>query len=124
MLGFITELDREKLRDVRQKTGGDISAAKLYELLIDRWLIFEFERTQPAGVQVTLSREARKAAVAGIEVEVTLGGVVEVRLLEHEGHAEHALPEIDRRLPVGARDRDVVHALALELPHRVNHLTS
>ncbi len=55
---------------------------------------------------------------------MALGLVVEIRLLEHEGHPEHALPEVDRRLPVGTRDRDVVDALALELPHRANHLAS
>ena len=54
----------------------------------------------------------------GIEVEVALARVVEVRLLEDERHAEHALPEVDRRLPVGADERDVVDALALKLPHR------
>ena len=48
---------------------------------------------------------------------MALGLVVEVRLLEHERHPEHALPEADRRLPVGADDRDVVHALALDLAH-------
>src|SRR5919198_228464 len=56
-------------------------------------------------------------SVAGVEVDVALRLVVEVRLLEHEGHAEHALPEVDRGLAVRADDRDVVDALALELPH-------
>src|SRR4029079_2590046 len=43
--------------------------------------------------------------------------VVQVGLLEHERHAEHALPEVDRRLAVRADDGDVVDALALELAH-------
>ena len=55
--------------------------------------------------------------VARVEVQVALVLVVEVRLLEHERHPEHALPEVDRRPPVGADERDVVDALALELPH-------
>jgi hypothetical protein len=55
---------------------------------------------------------------ARVEVEVALRLVVEVRLLEDERHAQHAFPEVDRRLPVGADDGDVVHALALELPHQ------
>src|SRR5690349_15717156 len=58
-----------------------------------------------------------QAAVARVEVEVALRLVVEVRLLEHERHPEHALPEADRRLPVGADDRDVVDTLALDLAH-------
>ena len=66
-----------------------------------------------------LVREDRdEAPVARVEVEVALGLVVEVRLLEHERHAEQALPEVDRGLPGGADDRDVVDALALDLPHR------
>ena len=48
---------------------------------------------------------------------MALGRVVEVRLLEDERHAEHAFPEVDRRLAPGADDRDVVDALGLELPH-------
>src|SRR3954470_8932333 len=66
-----------------------------------------------------LVREDRdQPPVAGVEVEMALGLVVEVRLLEDERHPEHALPEVDRRLPVGADDGDVVDALALELLHR------
>ena len=66
-----------------------------------------------------LVREDRdQPPVARVEVEVALRLVVEVRLVEDERHAEHALPEVDRRLPVGADERDVVDALALELPHR------
>src|ERR1043166_7506549 len=56
--------------------------------------------------------------VAGIEVQVALGGVVEIGLLEDERHPQHALPEVDRRLPVGPDDRDVVDPLALELAHQ------
>ena len=33
-------------------------------------------------------------------------GLVEVGLLEHQRHAEHTLPEINRRLPVGPHQRD------------------
>src|SRR3954468_15444981 len=66
-----------------------------------------------------LVREDRdEPPVAGVEVQVALVRVVEVGLLEDERHPEHALPEVDRRAPVRADDRDVVHALALELAHR------
>ncbi|MNR63957.1 hypothetical protein D3C85_1864310 [compost metagenome] len=42
---------------------------------------------------------------------------VEVRLLEDEGHAEHALPEVDRRLAVRADERDVMDPLRLKFAH-------
>jgi hypothetical protein len=48
-------------------------------------------------------------------------GIVEVGLLEHQGHAEHPRPEVDRRLPVGANQRDVVHALGLQFGHDGYH---
>src|SRR5262245_15667121 len=73
-------------------------------LLLGRPLLVREDRDQPA--------------VAGIEVQMALRGVVEVRLLEDERHPERALPEVDGRLPVGAVDRDVVDALCLDLPHR------
>src|SRR4051794_5340579 len=66
-----------------------------------------------------LVREDRdQPPVAGGEVQGALRLVVEVRLLEDERHPEHSLPEVDRGLAVGADDRDVVDALALELLHR------
>jgi hypothetical protein len=48
---------------------------------------------------------------------VALGRPVEVGLLEDERHPEHALPEVDRGLPVGPDERDVVATLGLELTH-------
>jgi hypothetical protein len=55
--------------------------------------------------------------VARVEVEVAFRLVVEVGLLKDEWHPEHALPEVDRRLAVRPDERDVVDALALQLPH-------
>jgi hypothetical protein len=83
-------------------------------------------RRRAVGVdRALIVREDRdEAPVAGVEVQVALGRPVEVGLLEHERHPEHALPEVDRRLPVGADDRDVVHALALELAHAVKGATA
>jgi hypothetical protein len=59
-----------------------------------------------------------QAPVAWIEVEMALRRLVQVRLLEHEGHAEHALPELDRGLAIGANQRDVMNALRLQFVHR------
>ena len=81
--------------------------------------------TQPGSVGVRsgsrrsplVGEDGDQAAVSGVEVEVALVGVVEVRLLEHERHPQHPLPEVDRGLAVGADQRDVVDALALELAH-------
>src|ERR1700727_1773849 len=67
-----------------------------------------------------LSREhGDEPAVAGIEIDVALVRIVEIGLLENEGHAEHALPEIDWRLPLGADERDVMRALRLNHFHGI-----
>ena len=70
-----------------------------------------------SGVRSSLVKIVIEAPVARVEVEMALRGPVEVGLLEDEGHAQDALPEVDRGLPVGAHERDVVDALALELSH-------
>ena len=55
------------------------------------------------GFALLVREDGDQPPVAGIEVEMALGRVVEVRLLEDERHAEHALPEVDRRLAVRRR---------------------
>src|SRR6266566_4116475 len=74
-------------------------------------------RAGRVGIAILVREHGDQPSVAGVEVEVTLGFVVEVRLLEDERHAEDALPEVDRRLASCTDDRDVVDALALQLPH-------
>ena len=48
---------------------------------------------------------------------MVLLGAVEVGLLEHERHPEHALPEVDRGLAIGAHQGDVMDPLDLDLSH-------
>ena len=74
-------------------------------------------RAVGAALAVLVGEDRDQPPVAGIEVEVALGLVVEVGLLEDEGHAKDALPEVDRRLPVGPDERDVVDTLGLKLSH-------
>src|SRR6185312_12096912 len=71
-----------------------------------------------ARAAILVREHGDQPAVAGIEVEVALRLVVEVRLLEHERHAQQALPEVDRGLTPGPDERDVVDALSLDLPHQ------
>ena len=69
------------------------------------------------GLALLVGEDRDQSPVARIEVEVALGLPVEVRLLEDERHPQHPLPEVDRGLPVGADQRDVMDPLALQLPH-------
>jgi hypothetical protein len=72
------------------------------------------------GLALLVREDRDQATVARVEVEVALRLVVEVGLLEDERHAERALPEVDRGLPAGSDDRDVVDALALEFSHLIS----
>jgi hypothetical protein len=83
--------------------------------VVDAALIARGRRRVRAPRLVGENRD--EAPITGIEVEVIFTRRVEVRLLEDEGHAEHALPEADRGFAVGADERDVVHALGLNLLH-------
>jgi WD40 repeat protein/nucleoside phosphorylase len=67
MLGFIAKIEPGKLREAR--AGGEITAAKLYEILIGQWLEFEHKRVNPPGAPKGISQE--KLA----ELVTTLAGV-------------------------------------------------
>jgi WD40 repeat protein/nucleoside phosphorylase len=55
MLGFIAKIAPEKLREAKEKSG-EITAAKLYEILIAQWLDFEYARVNPPGAPRGISR--------------------------------------------------------------------
>jgi WD40 repeat protein/nucleoside phosphorylase len=61
MLGFIAEIEEQELRTAA--TGGEITSATLYRVLLDRWLGHEVERDHPPGMEAGASAAARwKAA--------------------------------------------------------------
>src|SRR5215210_5773198 len=100
---LVEALDGLAERGLRQREGQMVHAARV--------------RRRPRRIALALlvGEDRDEPAVTRVEVEVALRLVVEIGLLEHERHAEHALPEVDRRLPAGPDDRDVVDTLALEL---------
>jgi WD40 repeat protein/nucleoside phosphorylase/type II secretory pathway predicted ATPase ExeA len=56
LLSFILELEVEKLQAAREGSG-EITSAKLYELLIDKWLHGEYVRVSPPGAPKGLKLE-------------------------------------------------------------------
>src|SRR5271157_3666910 len=68
---------------------------------------------------VLAGEDGDEPPVARIEIDVALGGVVEIGLLENKGHAEHPLPEVDGGLAIGADQRHVMQTLRLKLLHRL-----
>jgi hypothetical protein len=65
------------------------------------------------GPTVLVSEDRDEPPVAGIEVEMPLFRRVEIGLLEHERHPQHAFPEVDGGLPVGSVQRDMMDPLGL-----------
>jgi uncharacterized protein YjbI with pentapeptide repeats len=65
MLSFIVELPEEDLRQAKAQDG-EITAASLYRLLLERWLIGEYERLQPTGAVPALSPDDRWQAATDL----------------------------------------------------------
>ena len=61
MLGFIARIEPAKLREAKAQ-GGEITAAKLYEILIAQWLDFEQRRANPPGAPRGILRAAMREA--------------------------------------------------------------
>ncbi|WP_437838313.1 pentapeptide repeat-containing protein [Sorangium sp. So ce1153] len=102
MLSFIAELEPERL-ELARKTAGEITPAKLYEVLIDRWLEGECARTQ-------VKKESLWRAVRAFARKLweTPGNVVDLASLPKalvprlEG-PKQALSEEEARLVLGSR---------------------
>ncbi|WP_437282526.1 pentapeptide repeat-containing protein [Sorangium sp. So ce375] len=62
MLGFIAEIEAAQLRQAKAGDG-EITSAGLYKLLLDWWLVWEYERAHPKGAQPGLSVAQRWRAV-------------------------------------------------------------
>jgi WD40 repeat protein/nucleoside phosphorylase len=65
LLGFIAELDAESLQNARARSG-EITSAKLYELLIDRWLKGEHQRVTPSGAPKGLTIQQLRSGTTSL----------------------------------------------------------
>lgn len=65
MLSFIADLPEADLRQAKVQEG-EITAASLYRLLLERWLIGEYERVQPRGAAPALSLQDRWQAATDL----------------------------------------------------------
>jgi WD40 repeat protein/3',5'-cyclic AMP phosphodiesterase CpdA len=71
LLSFMSALDEEQLRQVREHRAG-LSAAELYRLLLQRWLEHEYTRSHPRGAAPSLSVEDRWRAATHLALELWL----------------------------------------------------
>ena len=67
MLSFIAELDEGKLLEAGGQTG-EITAAGLYRLLLEKWLVHEYDRTRPRGAPPGLTVAQRWKAATDLAV--------------------------------------------------------
>ncbi len=65
MLSFIADIPARQLREARERTG-PITAAELYRLLIERWLEYELDKSQPPDTEAALLRKQRWEAVTAL----------------------------------------------------------
>jgi WD40 repeat protein len=68
-LSFIADLDDDELEAARSGEG-EITAARLYEILLERWIVGEYDRANLPGGQRTLSVAERWRAVELIAVRL------------------------------------------------------
>ena len=97
LLGFIAELPEEQLLEA-ESGEGEITAARLYELLLQRWLVGEFERVHPKGASPGLSVEDRWRGVTALALRLWQKTEASAKLAElTEGAARviENLPSLD-----------------------------
>ncbi|HEX6903048.1 MAG TPA: TIR-like protein FxsC [Thermoanaerobaculia bacterium] len=93
MLGFIADLPERQLRDAA--AGGEITAATLYRLILERWLVHEFERVHPKGAPPGLSVQERWNAVTLLAVRLWQKTERFVNLGEIQADAAEAIRKLD-----------------------------
>lgn len=69
MLDFIAQIPEKQLREARLRSG-EITAARLYRLLIDQWLDYEWDKAEVRGVAPSLSAEQRWEAVTELALRL------------------------------------------------------
>gem|GEM_PF-827246 len=81
MLGFISDISEEKLLEA-QARDKEITSARLYELLLNQWLVHEFDRAHPRGGLPGLDLKQRWAAVTGLAMRLWHGTELTLNILE------------------------------------------
>ncbi|WP_437975326.1 pentapeptide repeat-containing protein [Sorangium sp. So ce295] len=94
MLGLIAKIEEKKLLEAKEGTG-EITAAKLYELLVDQWLDHEHRRANPPGAPRGISREALRGAMTEL-----------ARLLWHRRARAVGIAELPESLVKGVQPKD------------------
>jgi hypothetical protein len=104
MLGFIADLDEQRLRDVQARTG-TISSADLYEELVTTWLDGEEKRRHTRGSVRSLTAGELRAAVTALALRLWEAPDRGIGLADLTDAASGVLADVgrERRQPYGRR---------------------
>ena len=93
LLSFIAELDDQPLREARDASG-QITAADLYQIILDKWLDGEVRRRQAPGGLKTLQKDHLWAAVTRLALRMWETGQRSVDLGELTEQVQAALKDL------------------------------
>lgn len=79
MLGFIAHIPETSLREAKQRDK-EITAAKLYELLVKDWLEFEHQRSRRISTRQSISRKALDKGMTALALSMWQHGIKAVQV--------------------------------------------
>jgi WD40 repeat protein/3',5'-cyclic AMP phosphodiesterase CpdA len=96
MLSFIADLDEEQLREAKARQG-EITSAELYRLLLQKWLVHEFDRSQLPGCPPALKQEECWNALTMLALRMWRTTERTVRLAELTEEVARAINQLTER---------------------------
>jgi uncharacterized protein YjbI with pentapeptide repeats len=108
MLGFVADLEEERLRDA-QNAAGEISTASLYETIIDQWLDNEADRHRHRAGLPSITKEERLAACAALALRLWASKDPTIALAELSAEVARTLDGLAER---GFTEEQAAHSIA------------
>jgi uncharacterized protein YjbI with pentapeptide repeats len=108
MLGFVADLEEDRLRDA-QNPAGQISTASLYEKIIDQWLDNEADRHRHRAGLPSISKEERLAACAALALRLWTSKDPTIALAELSAEVTRTLDGLAER---GFTEDQAAHSIA------------
>jgi WD40 repeat protein len=108
MLSFVADLDEVRLRDAQDETG-QISSAKLYETIIDQWLVNEAKRQLHEQGLPSISKEERFAACTTLALRIWASKDSTIKLSDVSADVAATLTGLAER---GYSEVEAAHSIA------------
>jgi hypothetical protein len=108
MLGFVADLEEERLRDA-QNPAGQISTASLYEKIVDQWLDNEADRHRHRARLPFITKEERLAACSALALRLWVSKDPTIALAELSAEVTRTLDGLAER---GFTEDQAAHSIA------------